>query len=61
MKREDIVPVSALVLLAFYKVKELLDKSGGEEAKELLDALQGLNYAAHVLADLVPEKECAEK
>ncbi len=57
MKREDVVPTAALVVLAGQKIQELCKQASGEDQIELLDALNAINYAAHVLADLIPEKE----
>ena len=60
MKREDVVPVAALVVLSGQKIKQLMDTASGEDKIELLDALNAINYAAHVLADLIPEKEARQ-
>ena len=60
MTREELMPVAALVVLAADKLNPLLQKSSGEEAKELQEVLSSLNYAAHVLADLMPEKKACQ-
>ena len=57
MTREELTPVAALVVLAADNLHPLLQKSSGEDAKELQQVLSALNYAAHTLADLIPGKE----